>query len=223
MTPSPVVCDPNVAARRGPEHSPPAVHHARRRPLGAHPVPLLGGLGGLALLLAIILFALGSLVGGLVLLALAIALLTLFAGGVRRDPDAPAAGLTLRAAARARSQRELVAVRGRTWASAGIELLRIRRRQHQLRAELKGSLTPLGEAIHRDEHERAQALKQEAAELEHKLEETERQAAAAIAAARHEIEERRRAIEPTQALSPAHAAEQARNTFGGEAADDGRL
>ncbi len=205
MNPAPVVNDPSVANGTA-EPGPPAVHYAHRRPLGAHPVPLLGGLGSLALLLAIILLATGWLVAGLVLLALATALLTLYAGGVRHDRDAPTAGLSLAAADRARSLAGLVLASGHAWSHAGIRLLGIRSRQRRLRAELKAHLTPLGEAVHHDEHQRAQALRQQAAELEHQLNKAEEDASAAIADARQEVEQHRRTIQPTEAFEATGAA-----------------
>ena len=70
--------------------SPVTVHRTHRRPLGAHPVPLLGGAGSVALLVAIVLLAAGSAIAGFLVLVFAAALPGL-AGGVRREPDAPAA------------------------------------------------------------------------------------------------------------------------------------
>lgn len=169
---------------------PTAVHQVHRRPLGAHPVPLLGAFGSLALVLAIVVLASGSAVAGLVLLVLALALFALFAGGVRREPDAPTAGPALRAVVRLRSLARLASISGGAWFRAGVELARIRHRQRQLRSRLKGNLAPLGEAVHHDDEERVRALKRKTAELEHELIDSDRQASGVIADARETIRRR---------------------------------
>ena len=202
LDPIPVVRDDDVVARLRPEHPSPALHRAQRRPFGLHPVTLLGGLGTLSFLLGLVLLGSGSVITGLVLLVLAGALASLFVAGVRRDPDAPAARATRRALGRARSWAGLGSVGGRASTRAGVEWLRLRRREHRLRRELNATLTPLGEAVHRDEAERAEALRRRAAELEQSLGETKRASSAALAAARDEIEHERRTVEPTEALRP---------------------
>jgi hypothetical protein len=164
-------------------------------------VPVLAVLGGLTLVISIILLAGGSLVGGLILLGIGAALVVLFIGGVRREPDAPVASVTLRAAGRLREVLALVVVGARAWARAGVDLVRIRHRRMRLRSELRAGLAPLGEAVHENDEPRAQALKQQAALLEQELDHTDRAASAAIAAARHEIDRERAISEPTEVLS----------------------
>ena len=198
----PVVPDSAVASSPAPPEAPATVHQAHRRPLGVHPVPLLGGLGVLALLVAVVLLAGPSVVGGLVLGVLAIALLTLFLAGVRREPDAPFGRLTLRAIDRSRSLARLGAVTIRALGRAAVDLLRIRRRQHRLRGQLRGRLQPLGEAVYRDDQRRAEALKQQAAQLEEELRETQLEASGVIASTKHEIERERAMAAPPQRLAP---------------------
>jgi hypothetical protein len=82
MNPDAVEPDLEVASRP----SPVTMNRSHPRPLGAHPVPLLGGVGSVALLVAIVLLAAGSAIAGLLVLVFAAALLGLFAGGVRGDP-----------------------------------------------------------------------------------------------------------------------------------------
>lgn len=202
LHPEPIVPDASLAPRAAPADLPPAVHQAHRRPLGIHPVPLLGGLGALGLLLAVILLAAGSLVAGLILLGITVALFTLFSAGVRREPDVPAARLAIRTASRISALAGLIAVAVRAWARAGLALIRIRVRQQRLRGRLKANLAPLGEAVHRDDERRAQALKRQAAELEQKLDETSREASNVIAGARREIQGERATIAPTEPLAP---------------------
>lgn len=202
-----IIADPAVAVSA--TETPPTVHRIHRRPLGIHPVPLLGALGTVALVVAIVLLAAGSLVGGLILLGLALALLTLFRAGVKSEPDAPTARLTLRTVDRCRSLARLAAVTIRASARAGLQLLQIRRRRRRLRSDLQHRLKPLGEAVHENDEHRVQVLKQQAAELDERLDETEREASAAISAALTEIKLERATSQPTQALAP--SAEEAEN------------
>ncbi|HJS93171.1 MAG TPA: hypothetical protein VJ741_02835 [Solirubrobacteraceae bacterium] len=201
MSAGPVVADPTVTPSVPTATSAPVVHRAHHRPLGIHPVPLLGALAALALLLAIILLAVGSLVAGLIMLGIAVASFSLFAGGVRREPDAPAGRVVLRTTHRARALAGLIAVALRAWARAALDLIRIRGRQQRLRRSLKANLAPLGEAVHQDDQQRAQALKQKAAEIDQQLTQAERDASAVIVEARRQIEHERSTIEPTQALA----------------------
>lgn len=177
------------------------VHRSHRRPLGAHPVPLLGAAGSVLLLVAIVLMASGSIVAGLAVLVIAAALFGLFAGGVRREPGAPAAEPAVRAAGRLQSLAAFAGVATRAWTGAGWQLVRIRRRQHALRRELRATLAPLGEAVHRDDELQAGTLKRKAATLELKLDEGEREAAALLTAVRQRLERERAGIETTHALS----------------------
>lgn len=201
LSAEPVVPDRGVSSSPAPQRAPTAVHQSHRRPLGVHPVPLLGGLGSLALLAAIILLASASIVGGLVLLGLAAVFLTLFLTGARREPDAPAAQLTLRTIDRFGSLARCSAVATRAWARAGVDLARIRRRQRRLRGELKRRLGPLGEAVHRDDQRRAEELKRQTAALERELGESQREVSAVIASARHEIDDARTRFALTERLA----------------------
>jgi hypothetical protein len=208
LHPDPIVPDPALE-RAAPEDSPHSFHQVHRRPFGLDPVSLLAALGGVSLLAAIVLLANGSLVAGLILLGVAITSSTLFVGGARRDPSAPAARRTLRAVARIRSFVGMLAVRTRAWVLAAFRLLRIRMRQRRLGRELRAILASLGEAVHRDEEQRIRSLKQRAAEIEQELADARRESSAAIEAARGAIERERASVEPTQPLStvPAERAE----------------
>jgi hypothetical protein len=194
MRMDPVVADLESAS----EPTPPTVHFSHRRPMGVHPVPLLGIGGSVALIVAIVLLAAGSVIGGLLVLVLAAASLALFAGGVRQEPHAPAAEQARRAAGRLRSFAGLASVTGREWAGASWELLRIRRRQDALRGELTATLALLGEAVHHEDDERAHDLKQRADKLEQQLGESDRAASSVMAAARRELKRERVGIGATE-------------------------
>lgn len=196
LNPEGVVPAPKLA----PDPAPPTVHLSHRRPFGAHPVPLLGGAGGVALLVAIVLLASGAIVGGLVLLMLAVPLLGLFAGGVIREPGAPVAGRSLRLIRRLRSLAGFLAVGVRTEGRAGVGLARLRSRQLQLRRELKATMAPLGEAVHRGDQPRADALARRARKLERELELLDGEASRLTAEAREDIANERATIQPTRSF-----------------------
>jgi hypothetical protein len=185
---------------REPVEFPPTVHEVHRRPFGLAPAPLLGGLGTLALVSAIVLFAVGGWTGGVVVLALGGGVMALFRSATRHEPDSMVARLASRTVTRARAMAGFTAVRVRASAGALLQLGRIRRRRRGLRKALQSQLMPLGEAVYRDEHERADSLKAQARELELALERAEREAAAVVRAAREEIERERATVQPTQAL-----------------------
>jgi hypothetical protein len=177
------------------------VYQVHRRPLGIHPVPLLGGVGSVALFAAIILFASGSSVGGLIVLSLSYVLLMFFFSAVKREPDTQTARFARTVVDRVRSLLTLAAVTAGAWSRAGLGLLRIRRRRLRLRSELQDRLKPLGEAVYRGDHQLAEVLKEQAAELERKLGETELEASAVRGAARKEIDREHATVQPTQALA----------------------
>jgi hypothetical protein len=183
--------------------SPPTLHRVNRRPLGLAPVRLLGGGTLLALLLAIVFFALGSWPVGLVLLACAVALVALLLVAVEREPDDPAAQAAIIAADRARSQTRLIGVAARAWSRAGVTVVRFRQRRYRLRWRLRRQLEPLGEAAYRGDEDRVEILKAQARRMEDALRQAERETAAAVQAARAEIERERAFSDRTQSL-PVH-------------------
>src|SRR5437763_14922129 len=82
--------------------SPPSIHQAHRRPWGLGPVSVLGALGGLTLLLAIILFATAAWVGAVLFLCISVASFSLLPAAVKREWGSEAAQVALTAAERAR-------------------------------------------------------------------------------------------------------------------------
>jgi hypothetical protein len=183
------------------EPAPPTVHRSHRRPFGVHPVPLLGGVGGVALVVAIVLLAGGAIVGGLVILMIAVPLLGLFAGGVMREPDAPAASRSLQLLHRIRSITGFLALGMRVEGRAGVGLARVRSRQHHLRRELKATMAPLGEAVHHGDQPRAEALERRASRLERELEQLDGEASRLTAEVRDELARERATIQHTHTFT----------------------
>lgn len=177
------------------------IHQVHRRPAGLHPVVPLGVLGVLGLVFAIVLLAVGSLVAGLIVLCLASGALALWFGGIRGEPLAPGAKHTLRALNRFRALFALGAVGVRAWTRADLELAKIHLRRIQLRRQLKACLAPLGEAVHRGDQTRAQALRELATGIERDLGELEQQVSAVTGAARARLARERESVAPTRSFS----------------------
>jgi hypothetical protein len=81
-----------------------------------------------------------------------------------------------------------------------VGLTRVRLRRLALRRELREQLRPLGEAVHREQAERAEAIKARAAALERELLDSRREAGVLVGAARETVERERALTEPTRAL-----------------------
>jgi hypothetical protein len=179
---------------------PPTLHRVNRRPFGVGPVPLLSAGLGAAAILAIILFALGSWVAGVVVLACGLGCLALLLVAVEHEPNDPAARLAVSAAERARSQTRLLGVAARAWSRAGLVVLRVRHRRYRLRWRLRRQLTPLGEAAYRGDAERLEMLKAQAQQIEAALRDADRDGARAVGAARAEVDRERQVAQPTEVL-----------------------
>jgi hypothetical protein len=195
-----------------PVEYPPTVHQVHRRPLGIGPVPLLGGLDALVLVLAIVLFVSGAWVGGAIVIALALALTGLLGAAIRRELDDPATRATLTAADRAltvtvrvRWRARFAAVTVRAWSRALLELAVLSTRRRRLRRQLDRYLGTLGEAVYRDDRQRAVTLKAQANDLERALQETEQGASEVFAATRQRVDRERTGIHATESFPIAEA------------------
>lgn len=180
--------------------APPTLHRVSRRPLGLAPVPLLGALLVAAVLLGIVLLALGAWLGGIVLLACALGLLALLLVAVEQEPDDPAASAAVTAAGRARSQTRLIGVAARAWSAAGLSVVRLSQRRYHLRWKLRRQLQPLGEAAYRGDEHRVELLKAQVRRIEEALHEADRESSEVLGAARAEVERERAPVKATEVL-----------------------
>ena len=178
------------------------IHEARRRAFGLAPDALLVGLSAAALVLAVILFAVGAWLGGAIVLALGCASIGLFACAVRDDPTSRIARSTRRVVTRAAGSARFAVTAGRTWSSAAVSLAPIVRRRRRLRRQFQGQLAPLGEAFYQEDKLRAERLRSQAAELEHAIREADEQAAAVMETARNEVKQEKATVQATQTLPP---------------------
>jgi type IV secretory pathway TrbD component len=186
-----------------PEHEgrfPPTIHRAHRRPMGVGPAPLTAGLSGGVLVLAVVLFAIGAWIAGLVFLALSATAAGLFLAAVRHEPDSHSARLANVARNRTNAFSRLIGVTIRAALRAGVELAGAWQRRQRLRLELRRRLAPLGEAVYRDDLGQAERLKAQARELDEALHEADRRRARAMAALRERIEQERATTQSTEAL-----------------------
>jgi hypothetical protein len=178
----------------------PTVHHVHRRPFGLSPAPLLAGLAAGSIVIALLLIVLGSWVAGVVFLAISGVAVSFLAIAARREPDEHASRIAINAAGRADGWARLTAVAVRASARAGLELGRLWVRRRRLRFELRRQLAPLGEAVHRDDQDRAEQLKARADELNRAIQETDRRSSEAIAALRNLLGRERAVSHSTERL-----------------------
>jgi ribosomal protein L40E len=207
-TPEPSV-EPSLYARR--PHAPANVamtlREARSRATGADSAPLLAGLAAIALLLAIVLFAAGTEIAGPVLLGISLALLGVVFSSLTREPGSRVRREMSSHADRVRWLTRRATVSARVWSRTGVDVVRIRRREHRLRSELEHRLKPLGEAVHEGDQQRAEALKSQASVLARRRRESELEASALLDAARAEVGRERAPVAPTEVLTGRRAGE----------------
>ena len=187
-----------AAQRRRPRIN---VDHADRQPLGAPPAGLLLALTAAALIAAGILIVAGAWIGVVISLGVFLAALSMLSSAIRQDPATPAARMRRRTATNTTGTARFAAVSARAWARAVASLVAIKQRRLRLRRELHRQLTPLGEADHQGDEERAEQLKAHAQELERELDESGRQAEAVISGAKAVVGREKSAVERTQAVS----------------------
>lgn len=180
---------------------PTTVHWAQRRPLGLGPATLLAGLAGITSICAIVMLIAGSWPAGIVLLAASATEVCLLQVAAKREPDSGGARIARGAGRRTDGLVRLSSVMVRGSTHTGVELARLWHRRQLLRVQLRRRLTPLGEAVHRDDQTRVEQLKAQAQELEQRLGEADERAAAAKAALRAEIERERAPAQGTQRLT----------------------
>jgi hypothetical protein len=192
-----------ILAQERHKELPATIHRVQRRVFGIEPLPLLFGASALALALALALFLSGDPVPGIVLLGLTVVLAAFVRAGMRRAPESSVARAWRRTMDRLRARARLLAVATRAWSGATRRLVGVRLRRLRLRRELREQLRPLGEAVYRDQPERAKAIKARAAALERELLESQREDAVLVGAARDEIDRERALAGPTEALPPA--------------------
>ena len=151
----------------------------------------------MALVLAIVLFAVGELAVGTVAFGLAVVLAGLFVVTATRDPRSALGRAVLGTGASMRAQARLAGVSVSAWSGAGREVVRFRREHWLLENQLRRCLAQLGEAVHRDEVERSAELKAEASALTGELDRRDRELRAALRRAHRRVDGERLASQRT--------------------------
>ena len=176
---------------------PATVYRIEPRLFGFASPLLLGALACAALVLAIVLLAAGYLAVGTVVFGLAVVLAGLFVVTASRDPRSALGRTILSTSANMRAQARLAGVSLSAWSAAGREVVRLRRERWLLESELRRRLAQLGEAVHRDEDERAAELKAEAHALSAELDRRDRELSAALRSAHRRVDGERLASQRT--------------------------
>jgi hypothetical protein len=184
----------------------PSLHRIERRPLGVTPLPFLAGLTLAALVLAVVLWGTVGWIPGLGLLLVAAALAGLFATGLRRQPDSPTAQVVTELSSWGRDLGTFAVSSARTWSRTGAQVASLRWRRIRLERELRRRLRPLGEAVHRADAARLEALRTETAMLQRRLDELGSLEAALVSSAQSKLERERVPVQATEVFSPVGAA-----------------
>jgi hypothetical protein len=182
--------------------SPLAVTFGRsaRRTFGLAPTEALLALAALTLVGALAAFGLGHWILGGVLLIATAALGRFFIWTSRRLPGKRVAQLAVAASNAASGHAEFARVSLSSWWSANWALLRLRTQQRRIAYEQRGLINALGEAVFRDDIDRADQLKTQARACGERIAEHERELALEIAAARERVIRERVSIQSTQRL-----------------------
>ena len=180
------------------------VHRLTTRPrlFGVTPPEALLVLGLVALGAAIVLFAVGAWVLGLILLVGAFALLAIFVGHARRLRNsaltAAAADASDSALAVSRLAVELVRVRG----SAERELMGLRRRAKAAASERERLLRELGDAVYREDDRATEDIRARIHALDESIEGMEKEMQAIVSKAQERVHEAKLEVQPTQIETP---------------------
>lgn len=160
----------------------------------------------LLLVVGITLTATDNLAPGVILIVLALCLLPTFLAGLRRWPDTRFVRASVSTAGRVRGEADVAVESISTWSRAGREVVRLRRRQFQLRRERDARIRELGVSAYAEDG-RADELKAAAKELDQQIEANERTIQRTITGARRRVKKERATVASTEVIKPAEADE----------------
>lgn len=182
------------------EGIPVSVSESEPRFFGLTPPVVSLVVAGVALVLSIVLFALGRWPLGLILLGAAVLFFALFLEVARRKPDTAltraSTGALTRARGRAAAAAEQAAARGR----AGRESIVLRRRLGQLAARRRELLAAFGDAVYRGDEPAAGRLRGEIEGVDVRVAEIHAELGRLADATSDRIERARLSVEDTQML-----------------------
>ena len=195
--------DTAVAAQTPGEEgaAPVVVEQVRPRLFGVLPPLTALGLGLAALPLALLAFAAGTWLIGLLLLLTAVVLLALFAEGARRfRVTDPASRFAVTLLERVRAWSGFATGSATAWSQAGRELVAARRELAGARAELQRTQLELGGAAYRDDAAETKRLRERMHELDDRARGCELRIQQALEHARRRVVQERAAIQPTEVV-----------------------
>jgi hypothetical protein len=158
-------------------------------------------LGCVLLLGALVVFAAGSWILGILFSAIAVAVLVLFFGAAERDPSSSIARAALTARNRLRDWAGFATGSAGAWTKAGRDVFRIKREVWSLRSERDRAQLALGDAAYREDESATASLRVRMQEIDAAISSRERERADALAHARRRVADERVAGQPTEQLS----------------------
>lgn len=144
----------------------------------------------------------GSPVLGILLLASAAAVLVLFYGAAKHDPDGPLARRTLDVVSRVRDWTRFARGSADAWSRAGRRVVGLRRELRALRRERREVQFTLGEAAYHQDEARVASLRARLSEIDDAIGARERERTETFVKARTRVEDERLAVRETQLLPP---------------------
>ena len=193
--------------------SPPlALTSADPRIFGLVPALLAFGLGLAAIVLGIVLLAVGNPPVGVVATVLGAVLLAFALDSARRWPTSPLAQGLVRVADAVRSRLGLAGVFAGSWSEAVRELVRLRTELRTLREERDREQFELGGAAARGDGSEMEDRRERLEELERRIEQAERAMTAAVESARARVGRERASIKRTERFAVEEVGPSARKT-----------
>ena len=179
---------------------PVSVARAKPRLFGVSPPALLGGLALVLLSAGVVLAVTGSLVAGLVLVAIGLIFAALFAEAVQRQPTDPLARLVDGQLREAGSYAGFAGRSISAWWRARRELRGVRRALRALAAERRETLLALGAASYAEDADEVERRRESIRELDERASDLQAHASDVVAAYRRELAGEKLAVQPTEQL-----------------------
>lgn len=179
---------------------PVSVARAKPRLFGVSPPALLGGLALVLLSAGVVLAVTGSLVAGLVLVAIGLIFAALFAEAVQRQPTDPLARLVDGQLREAGSYAGFAGRSISAWWRARRELRGVRRALRALAAERRETLLALGAASYAEDADEVERRRESIRELDERASDLQAHASDVVAAYRRELAGEKLAVQPTEQI-----------------------
>jgi hypothetical protein len=175
---------------------------AMPRYFGIAPPLALFALAVAALVLAVVVFAAGKTIAGVLLLVAAALFSALFVPAIRRAPEAAVVRMTNRAFAEIRGRAGFAVEAVSVQSSVRVELFRLRRELSELIAERAEAARALGEAVYGGADDQVEAARNRMGKLDQALADKEREMTTVATAANERIQRAQLQVQPTAVVEP---------------------